>query len=72
LLALLGAVAAARGFAQGTWLPVWYRSAPAAAMLRSAFPAVAPAGSGMNTKKKSPRPAARPAKRGLPRARMAS
>jgi len=71
-LALLGAAAAARGFAQGTWLPVWYRSALAAALLLSAFPAVAPAGSGMNTKKKSPRPAARPAKRGLPRARMAS
>jgi hypothetical protein len=71
-LALLGAAAAARGFAQGTWLPVWYRAALAAALLLSAFPAVAAAGGGMYTKKKSARPAARPVKRGLPRARMAS
>jgi hypothetical protein len=69
-LLLLGAAAWARGFTHGTWLPLWYRAVLVAALLVSAFPAVAAAGGGV--KKKSARPAARPAKRGLPRARIAS
>jgi hypothetical protein len=68
-LLLLGAAAWARGFTHGTWLPLWYRAALVAALLLSAFPAVA-AGGGI--KKKSARAAARPVKRGLPRARIAS
>ena len=67
---LLGAAAWARGFTHGTWLPLWYRGALVAALLLSAFPAVAAAGGGV--KKKSARPAARPVKRGLPRTRIAS
>jgi hypothetical protein len=70
LLVLLGAAAWARGFTHGTWLPLWYRGALVGALLLSAFPAVAAAGGAM--KKKSPRPAARTVKRGLPRTRIAS
>jgi hypothetical protein len=68
-LVLLGAAAWARGFTHGTWLPLWYRAALAAALLLTALPAVAAAG---RASKKSPRPAARPARRGLPRTRIAS
>jgi hypothetical protein len=68
-LVLLGAAAWARGFTNGIWLPVWYRGALAAALVLSAFPAVPAAGRSL---KKSPRPAARPVKRGLPRTRIAS
>jgi hypothetical protein len=66
----IGAAAWARGFSHGTWLPLWYRGALVAALLLSAFPAVAAASGGI--RKKSARPAARPARRGLPGTRVAS
>ena len=68
-LVLLGAAAWARGFTHGTWLPSWYGVALAAALVLTALPAVAAAG---RVSKKSARPAARPARRGLPRTRIAS
>jgi hypothetical protein len=71
-LALLGAAAWARGFTQGTWLPLWYRVALFAALVLSALPAASAAGSGLKKGAKGARPAARPAKRGLPRTRLAS
>jgi len=69
LLLLLGAAAWARGFTHGTWLPLWYRGALVAALVMTALPAVAGTG---RVARKSPRPAARPARRGLPRTRIAS
>ncbi|HEU0105146.1 MAG TPA: M28 family peptidase, partial [Vicinamibacteria bacterium] len=69
-LVAIGAAAWSRGFSHGTWLPLWYRGALVAALLLSAFPAVAAASGGM--RKKSARPAARLARRGLPGTRVAS
>jgi hypothetical protein len=68
-LVVLGAAAWARGFTHGTWLPIWYRAGLVGVLLLSAFPAIPAPGHGL---KKSVRPAARPARRGLPRTRIAS
>jgi len=71
-LALLGSAAWARGFTQGTWLPLWYRAALFAALVLSALPAASAAGRGLRNGARGARSAARSVKRGLPRTRLAS
>ena len=66
---LLGAAAFARGYAHGSWLPMWYRAGLVAALLLAAVPAFAVGG---RAAKGGFRPAARTSRRGLPRARAAS
>jgi len=66
---LLGAAAYARGYAHGTWLPMWYRAGLVAVLVLSAVPAFAVGG---RAARGGSRPSPRPARRGLARARAAS
>ncbi|HEY8147784.1 MAG TPA: M28 family metallopeptidase [Vicinamibacteria bacterium] len=66
----LGAAAWARGFAHGTWLPLWYRGALVAALLLSAVPAVSAAPG--RSVRNGARLGGRSARRGLSRVRAAS
>lgn len=67
-LVALGGAAWARGFTEGTWLPLWYRAALVGAALLAAVPVVPAAGRALRAGR-APRGAAR---RGLARARAAS
>jgi hypothetical protein len=68
-LVAIGAAAWARGFAQGTWLPLWYRGAVVAALFLSAIPAVPAPGRSLRNGARLSR---RHLRRGLPRTRAAS
>ncbi|HEV7502744.1 MAG TPA: hypothetical protein VGQ33_22155, partial [Vicinamibacteria bacterium] len=67
-LVALGAAAWARGFLEGTWLPLWYRAALVAAVLCAAVPVTPAAGRAL----KAGRAPKRAGRRGLPRARAAN
>jgi hypothetical protein len=69
-LVAIGAVAWARGFAHGTWLPLWYRGALVVALLLSAVPAVSAAPG--RSVRNGARVGGRSARRGLSRVRAAS
>ncbi len=66
-LVVLGAAAWARGFAHGSWLPLWYRAALAASLVLAAVPVFPATGRSARAGSRGPRPA----RRGLPRARAA-
>jgi hypothetical protein len=68
-LVAIGAAAWARGFAQGTWLPLWYRGAVVAALFLSAIPVVPAPGRSLRNGARLSR---RHLRRGLPRTRAAS
>jgi len=69
-LVAMGVVAGSRGFAHGTWLPLWYRGALVAALLLSAVPAVSAAPG--RSVRNGARLGGRSARRGLSRMRAAS